>query len=64
MQLASGLNCFFFNIWEQYSYNGNKELVELSVVLASVLQWAKLCDNFRLNCRLSEEMQVLQEIAA
>lgn len=46
------------------SYNGNKELAGFSAVVASVLQWAKLCVNFLLDCRLSEEVQVLQKIAA
>lgn len=39
----------------------NKELVGFEAVLASVLQWAKLCVNFLLHCGLPEEMQVLQE---
>lgn len=62
MPLASGLDCFF--LIPGSSISCNKELVGFSVVLASVLQWAKLCADFLLNYSFSEEMQVLQEIAA
>lgn len=46
------------------SISCNKGLVGLSVVLASVFQWAKLYADFLLNYSFSKEMQGLQEMAA
>lgn len=46
------------------SISCNKELVGLSVVLASVLQWAELCADFLLNYSFTEKVQGVQKIAA
>lgn len=52
-----------FSLIPGNSISCNKDLVGLSVVLTSVLQWTKLCADFLLNYSFSEEMQGLQEIA-
>lgn len=53
-----------FSLIPGNSISCNKELFGLSVVLASVLQWTKLCADFFLNYSFTEEVQGLQEIAA
>lgn len=64
MQLACGLDCFLFFLIPGKGISCNKELVGPSIVLASVLQWAKLYADFLFNYSYSEEMQGLQEIAS